>query len=474
MKVKNFFRRLKNINQKYYAIFFACFISIGFGLSDYDYFWQCLLGKYYLNGEGFYASRFLSWGTLGKEPYLDHEWLSNIILYLFNSIGDYGALIMKLVLCTLVGITTVVYVKKFNASKYGYKFYVLILDICLVAGLLYKIKPYMFSIVFLMLEILMLYEYEEKKNLKESIIKSTVLVLLWNNMHSGSVPLYFAIAGLFWLTHLRERKSIFLGIYNVALLGINPYGFKLILFDLAHNSEKIMKLYNKDWQPLDTKNVQSIVLSIVVLSIIYLCCTHKIKRDLFAIIGLIAILFMGFGSLRHLMYILPFIIIILHNMEIERVENVFTTRVITLIIISFFLLNITSVLVKGNFKQNYLAVHIDDELGALLKETVTEPEGFFVDADMNEIMYYGLTPFYSGAYPESPSRCNDAYFMNNFASSQHISEIIDYYGFNKFLVTKYSIYEGYLVTGTLYDYLYNNDKYVILYDNDFCAYFVER
>lgn len=467
---------MKGNKKKYITIFLVCFTSISFGLADFDYFWQCILGGSYLHGNGFYSANLLTWGTIGKETYLDHEWLSNIIFYLYSCLGDYGAFLLKLIICALVGVVTIYFIRGFKNSIKGVKFYMFLCYLVVIAGVLYKIKPYMFSVYFLMLEIMMLYDYEERKDLKRSLIWSVLIVIFWNNMHSGSIPLFFVVMVMFFVVRDISKKAVALFLVDALATMVNPYGYKLFLFDLQHNSEKVMKIYNMDWQPIDTKNLQSMLLAGVVILILAIVLVSKGKKDKFGILGFCAILFLSMGSARHLIYLLPFVIILLDGSELDLRESKTSENFCLIVALSIFILNVGDVVLSRNFASDYLCVPDDTDLHDSLVEVVRDEgnDGLFMDANCNFVYYWGIQPFYSGAYPEAPSRWNDSYFMQYYASPQQISQIIDYYGLDKFLVTKYSEYEGYLATSTLYNYLVDNPEYTGVYDGDYYALFVKK
>ena len=472
---------LKNIDVKkikLILIFVACFVSIGFGLSDWDYFWQCDLGEAIIKHGNFNATYDLMWGEKGLGEYYDHEWLSNVIFYLFDSMGQYGIVLLKFAITLFVAITVILFIKKFNKSLDNINGFLTLVCVLVIASICFKVKAYTISLGFEILEILMLYEYKENKNLFKSIVKSSILVILWNNMHSGSVPLYFVIACIFFITELWfDKNVIVIGLINAIELLINPYGYKLILFDFLHNGNKVMKKYNDDWQPFNTNNTVSVILFILFAITLLALLLNKKEKNKFNILLFMGITFISLGSVRLIIYMLPVTIIALNDIELTELDFSKTFYIAfsclsTVMILSSFI----HIFTMDNFKRDYLCLYIDDNLADLIKVTNEDTCDGLLNEEI-DLEYYDLKMFFTSGYPSCEERVNDTYYLNFMASDMQKQQIIDYYGLSKFVVKTLSVHDFYKTKGTksnLYDYLNENDNYVKLYESPIYSYFVTK
>ena len=305
---------------KYLLVIIICLYTSSFGLSDYDYYWQAKLGKYIVTEHNFNGAYDLVWGNLNVESYLDHEWLSNIIFYMFSLLGTCGIFLLKFSICLFLGISICLMMDMFCKKIDGINLVSLLVVIFLVSCLVFKVKAYSISMAFVIFEIMLLYKYKNNKANKY-LIYAVLLLIIWNNFHSGSMPLFFVIAGVFWLVHLRNKESLICGIVCVLSTGINPYGYKLVLFDLAHNNNSVMKDLLLDWRPIDAKEEYGIMCFIVLAIILFNILVSKYEIDYFTIIISILFLYLILSSARHMIYIIPIFILLLSELKTDIKYN---------------------------------------------------------------------------------------------------------------------------------------------------------
>lgn len=268
-------------------------------------------------------------------------------------------------------------------------------------------------------------------------------------------------------------------LYGVGCLAatlVNPYGYKLLVFNLRHNFNPTMKRLVLDWRPLDTKEGVGTCLFLLVL--VFLWCLWRLEWQscVFEVVMLLVLLYMSMGSARHLGYLLPFLLVLL-----ARAGCGFSLNRGYLGYLSFFLCGL-SVLVmvstplSSGFEVSWMAHYADDELEGLLRRTNADDVGGsdgLLAMDL-EVWSLGLQSFDSGAYPATEQRTLDSYAMLNCASAVEAESIIGYYGITKLCFCKWSnlvFYYDFLVP--LYGYLAGNPDYVCLYDGEFYCYFVK-
>lgn len=462
--------------QKFYLVIAAiCCISLYAGLADYDWYWQVELGKAIVTRFDFNAIYGLHWGDLGVAEYLDHEWLTNVLFYICSLLGEYGISIAKLLICLAYAGATCLYLdvesKSFNdASIFGICAFVFGMSTVFI-----KVKAYILSVVFLLLEIICLKKYKSGSD-KLYFAYMFGLMVVWNNMHSGSIPLFFLVAGVYWLTELRMDKKVLMSLpLYLAGLGITPWGFKLVVFDVMHNFDPVMKEIIQDWRAIDGKTEIGMICTILLLGVIFYMIGTDIKTSAFDLIMCGVVFVMSFQSARHLIYIAPFFysIVLNNKYEFKLGDNI--RFYASFIIVGFAVLALWQGFGSANYKMSYAMNYMEPELVDAIVETNSETcDGLFDDSNI-ELWSLGLKQFSSGAFPCVRERRLDAYEMLASASDARISELIEKYGLTKFVAVKYNPVIDYVETnGVLYDYLSANDEYELLYDSDYYYYFVRK
>ena len=471
--------RLKNSKNLLFlcCILGICLMSLYMGLADFDYYWQKYLGKSVCEGN-FYSWKDLVWGTKGLGTYYDHEWLSNVLFYFCSCIGgDFiGVVLIKLIVALSWGIGVYLLIKEFNKDLSKTQKLSILLIVFVISTVVLKAKAYCLSSVFLMLEFIILHRYkiEGVAFNKKRFIQMLILSVVWNNMHSGSVLLLFAIAGLFWLIEARNKYVLGTGVVCFASLLLNPYGFNLVVFNLMHNFNSVMKEIVLDWRPLDTKEDLGKALFIII--VLYVVSLFNIvrKNNLFYVLCSAVLLYMTLGSARHIIYLVPIIIILLcrGDLRVDFLERIDMGYVLFIVAV-LLLLVLMSTFMSDNVKNSYIMEYKDKELVSILKETNSANcDGLFSsDVDLSSI---GLKTFITGCFPYVERRRVDEVVLS-YGSESDIKKIIDYYGLTKFLFySKDTTHTFYDLNKPLYDYLNNSNKYEKLYESDYYVYFVEK
>lgn len=448
-------------------------ISLYAGLADYDYFWQVELGKAVVTEGNFNAIYDLQWGTKGVSEYLDHEWVTNVLFYFCSLLGLQGISVAKALICLAYALGTCYCLesegKEFNdAALVGITGYVFIM-----ATVFIKVKAYILSVVFLLLEITYLKKYKSTKD-KRYFAYMFLLLVVWNNMHSGSMPFFFLVAGVYWLVELREKFVLMtLPAYVFALI-LNPYGYKLVLFDLLHNFDPIMKELVMDWRAIDAKETLGVICALLIIGVVFYLIGTDIKAHAFDLIMIGFVLYMSFGSARHLIYLAPFFysIVLDNKYEFKLWDTV--RFYFCWFCVGIAVLSVMQGFGSSDYKTHYAADYTEPKLiDAVLATNSETCDGLF--AGDIALWSYGIQQFTSGAFPCTKERTLAAYELLYSASDARISELIDEWNLTKFLAVKYNPVISYRnVNGVLYDYLSARDEYELMYDSDFYYYFVRK
>ena len=491
MGMKNINAKLKEFtaNKEYMffiSVLFMFIISTVVGLGDWDYYWQSYLGKEIVTHGKFDSLGDLIWGTKGLGHYVDHEWLTNVFFYLCKStFGTFGGVVaIKLVLESLFVFVTFYFVKYFikDFSKMSWFTYLAcMVSMYCFSMMLLKPKAYDFSVLFTMLLIISIEKYRaNEKTFKRFAIDILLITILWNNMHSGSVILVFVICGLYWLFWFRDVKTLLLGIGVLGSLLINPFGYKLIAFDVSHFSDDMMKFLISEWAGLSLATYGGKVFALLLI-IAFIHIMHMDRKQENWVYFAMYILFflLAVNSRRHFLYMYPIALITFvlgqyEDLKKWPIKSLFApTLVITFISIW---INMLVWMTYADFDKQYTMQYIyTDELRDMLKADLEEnTEGFYDGHVFIDGLEY--KSFLIGAFPYVKERSWDAYCME-YGSPKDIEEVIEKYGLDKFLLIEKSrlAFDYPVMRDTnLYAYLKDNSDYECKYDDGRLAYFVKK
>lgn len=470
------FQSLKKKTFKHDMLFVAIMLISLFGvyagLADGDFYWQADLGRAVIQEGDFNHIYDQVWGTLDVERYLDHEWLCNILFYFLSRIQYRPIFFAKLLFCIISGLGFIWWISDEDYEPTAIKSLLILACICVYSTVFLKIKSYVVSVVFLMIEIRLLQQFYRSFKFKDGV-KLLILLVLWNNFHSGSIPLFFVVAGCFWLFGKCKGKVLLYALACVAALGITPYGYELILFDLQHFFDPVMKQIVMDWRPIDTNTALGVVsLAMIVLYVFSLFFNHKFDRPLVLLSLIIA--FMSFGSARHLIYLFPMLISSICSMDIKDYElNIeLPASLMSGVFAAIVILHIG---VGDGYDWLYRMDYIDDELEQIVLDTDTEDSVGLYTSTYYAMSEGDVKSFVSGAFPLTRMRSVAAVMLESYAGVEQVQQIIDYYDLERFLIAKYNSEVEFMNVYTpLYEFLDCNEEYEKLYDNGFMCYFVRK
>lgn len=436
-------------------------VSLYFGLADSDWYWQIKLGESIVKHGKFNDFSQLVWGSdLGY--YLDHEWLSNVVFYLV-SLLPFGVLITKGLLVGACLLSVYYFTKSYDKDNSTQVVIGVLLVMFVCSLTVFKIKPYMFSFVFMIAELYFL----RKKNK----VGLTITGVLWLNMH-GSYPLFLVIFVLYMLV-MRCKKLIPCFLVNLVSTGFTPFGYKLVIFDLLHNNDKVMKVLIRDWRAVDCKEPYGVFVFITILVFIFIL-RYARERSSFGVLLSVAMLFLTMCSARHMLY---FAVSFVYLLCVSDVECKLLTRKVlvgvTYIALIFGVSSVFGLVTMQDFSKSYEYQVVDNDTVSKIK-TYSGESGFFANSVFNSLLGYDIKTFTCGIYPLVSDRVKDEIYLTYYASPQETEDIIEYYGLTSFLVDKHSQFEGYSRNSALYQYLSSSSSYRCVSDKENYAFFVSK
>lgn len=218
-------------------------------------------------------------------PIFNHEWLAQVIFYLFyNFLGDAGLIFLRFILffgiCFCLWKVIILRVDNLFARIIAMLLVILVLR----SGIAFRIQ--LFSYFFLSLIIFL--EISQSGFKKWKLFFYPLLFLIWANLH-GAFVLGLLVLGLFSFT---------LAIPAFLVTFINPYGFDLWFYIFHELSLSKSSLYITEWQPFSFQAREMAFFLMFIITALLLIVGIKKQKLSFILLFLIAA-YLGFSAVRH-------------------------------------------------------------------------------------------------------------------------------------------------------------------------------
>lgn len=244
--------------------------------------------------------------TAAGLPYLNHEWLTQV---LFSFLVNHGGSLALVALKMIVGIALlVVLYRLMRLHTADARVYLpLLLLGAHAVGRFLLFRPQIFSFLFFAITLYVL-ELDRRKQTR-AVWLLPLLLWVWANMH-GAFAVGIALIGYRWLVlpvlqrtqppPFSRRFGLVLLLSFLATL-LNPYGFSLWQYLIKEATNPLNKLYVQEWQPtrfLPPEWNSVVFLLIVMLAVVAAFASRKSdweNRTLFLIFAAL-----GFSAPRHI------------------------------------------------------------------------------------------------------------------------------------------------------------------------------
>ena len=213
------------------AIYFFSFIT-----ADTDLWGHIKFGKDIWISKALNRFDIYSYTAYGRE-WINHEWLSELVMYLvYNLFGSPGLLFGKL----LIGIVIVHILSSISFNRISYPLVygpVFVLAVFIMSPG-FMIRPQISTFLFTSLYIFVFHQYLERR--KDLLWSLPFIMILWVNCHGGFLiglgmfPIIVVIELIASCLKDRDKRYlhrlIFWCILTEASVLINPYGYRLLVF----------------------------------------------------------------------------------------------------------------------------------------------------------------------------------------------------------------------------------------------------
>ncbi|MBI4052175.1 MAG: hypothetical protein HY400_06690 [Elusimicrobia bacterium] len=286
------------------------FLGILLGISCFfrpiqnsDLYWHLSAAKYMLSQGAVPRTDFLSHTMQGK-PWVDFEWLTQLIYHgIYSVCGFPGLLALRVLLfCGLIGILWKL-LRLYRVEGTGSGLAILLLSISLIPSA--DVRPENFSLLFFYM---LLYKLETcRLRLWKPNSRHWILVLLgfclWSNLHAGF--LYgLVLMGFYGLGSREEMRKLrwlagsFLAGMSGALL--NPYGLRIYQAILQHQRDlPQLQKYISEWNPASFENPWQWPYWVLLFVCFLVTLIHYIRTRHTPLPYILAILFWGLSSANY-------------------------------------------------------------------------------------------------------------------------------------------------------------------------------
>lgn len=238
--------------------------------------------------------------TAPDHPWLNHEWLTEVLFYLiYDAFDSSGLLIFKLLIGgVILTLLLNLYLAK-EKNIFVWFLYCMFLLPVLSPGFL--ARPHLMTYLFLTILVFILHKFFEGN--RRILIWTPFLMTLWVNCHGGflaGIGIYGAVAGTEWargfFTGEKHGRTL-MGYFLLSCLAtlVNPHGAELLVF--LYQSLSLPRTIT-EWDPVplfDTSFAAYKILCLLFLATLFL----RGRKRLWEILIIILTIVYGFKHQRH-------------------------------------------------------------------------------------------------------------------------------------------------------------------------------
>jgi hypothetical protein len=347
----------------FYLLFLIVLINNGNSYLDPDFGWHLKVGQEI--STTYQVPEINTYNYTYTGNWVDHEWLSNTILYQIYSNNGYNTVIIffaALIVFTLILLNVFIY----QQNRSGFFIIAFFQTIGVIASMPHLgVRIQEVALLFSLILIIIINHYNKTKNLKV-LIAIPIIIFTWANLHASFLIGFFilfswvaiklfenipVVKNITWLnfSELIKPKEIYpfiiASVTALAATCLTPYGLKLYSFLAGYNNRAYLSLI-EEWLPqsaLPLNLFQLFYLALGTIAIcfyIYNCYQNKEKINIWKIFLPIVFLILSFKSKRHfpLFFITSFeLITYVYQLFFEQIKLAYTKPLKALLILCLLL-----------------------------------------------------------------------------------------------------------------------------------------
>jgi len=245
--------------------------------------------------------------TRAGQPWINHEWLSDLLMYGFYWSGGTAALILLFAAISAAAFLIVF----LRCPGKPYLAGAVTIWGALASGPSWGVRPQIFS---LLLASIFLWILERSENEVTLLWWTLPLTVLWVNLHAefalgiALIALFFIGTALDWIFGFRawaqaasslRNLALALG-FCLALVPLNPYGTKMYLYPWHTLSSTAMAAYIQEWMSPDFHKLMYLPFLLMVLALLAAAAISRLRLRPRDILLVSVMLFAGLRSVRHI------------------------------------------------------------------------------------------------------------------------------------------------------------------------------
>lgn len=457
------------------ALFFILMLIVGilyFNVGS-DYFWHIKVGEYIINLKEIPKTCIYSWYAIENNlMFTLHEWLYEIIIYVFYKIFNNFAPIVYLTTFLTILIT---FLYKTTIKKLLNKNLILFIPFIALSAVnltLYSLpRPHIIGWILVALTIYL--SYDLYQNDSKKIYWLPLITAIWVNVHGGSSCLSYMIPGLFMVLGLFKFNKYFIIneklskekliryfiviVLNIIALCFNPYGYKMILYPYINILDDTMTTIINEWHPLSIKTSTGIMAYILIFYNLYIYYQGKQKLKLIDFSLFLVFVYLAMSSYRFV----PLLIITSFYTTLNYLnysnKGIKGNSLIVTLITGIILITVTQI---NNVNDKLYTKDLDDKLITTIKEL--QPKRLYNDYNIGGyLIYQEIDVFIDGrADAYSKDNLNDAYSLM-IGNGPDTQELLDKYNFDLLITENDRYLEKFLKESSNYEFIIKDDNYSI-------------
>ena len=468
MKIKKWLQRNKLF--LFFSFFLICFtlFLMLFLRIDIDYFWHFKAGEYMVTHSEILTKDIFSW-SLVHIPWISHEWLFEVFLYIFNFVFGkfhlfiYVFLIVLLLLFFLFLMQKNECLKNIPFSLFWFCFFTLIFTA--LSG-----RPQLLSFFLLAISVWLVFYYFYHSNSKV-IYFLPFISILWANVHGGSSNLPYLLCflalfcGLFSFsfskieaTRLTKKQILIyfiISILCILAVMINPHGITMLFYPYQNMADSLMLSTIAEWQPSNLNHLSHYVYFSFMLITFLVMLFSKKKIRLLDFIFYLFFLYLGLKSIRFWFFSYIVCSFFIFYYVSKRKLDSYTC----LMLFSFSLVLLIIFGKTFSYSKVLSTKTLSNSAISVLKKE--EPKRLFNYYDYGAYLIYKDIPVFIDGRADLYSK----YIYEDYQIISRLSygfvDLIEKYRFDYFVVPKESGIASYLNTQNNYKLIYQDKKCLI-------------
>lgn len=389
------------------SVFTAIFFLSLKSPTDPDLFWHLKTGELMWQYKIIPHTNWFSY-TMSDYPWIDHEWLSEALMYQMKNLFEWWGLAIFFSLLTAFTFTYLIpkicrkneknedekYPFSLLKMKPFYTSYALAILGAIVASPMFGIRPQMFTFFGTVFVLYALKEYRLNNKSKSALILP-IIFLIWANLHAGfAMGLAILLIFLFIEKALIEneknsanpnkkkfyqplksdawKKLAHLTILSIATTLINPYGIRIYSEIFNTVSDNYAANIIKEWLPPNFHNIDGILLASYIVFILIIVFAVK-KIDVMSFVLVPLLLFLSLRNQRNIpIFVAVSLPLLAENLEDfekafeQTLRKKFAIAAIGIMLLVYApLMNLSSAPVKALSSEKELVKVADYPVGAL-------------------------------------------------------------------------------------------------------------